>query len=589
MSTDPTNLSSKEGQGRARPGANATSLSLVGWLRWAWRQLTSMRTAILLLLLLALASLPGAFIPQQTSDPAAVAEFREERPELAAWFDRVDLFDMFGSVWFQTVYVLLFVSLVGCIVPRIGVHVRSLRHDPPKAPKRLTRFVGHTVRAVPGRTPTEVAEAARTALRGRFRAVVTSKEDGTVEVAAERGYLRETGNILFHLSLLAVIVAFGLGQMVSYRGQAIIVEGDSFSNSVVSYDTFTAGSLVSTGSLEPFVLTLDEFSSEFTLDAQARDFLADVTVTEVGGEPRPGSIAVNHPLDIDGTHVYLAGNGYAPRITVTDGAGETAFSQAVPFPPEDGVYTSRGVVKVPDVSGGQEQLGFTGTFLPTAVVDSAGTPVSIHPQPEDPLLVLTLWAGDLGLDDGVPQNVYVLDTDGMRQVYEPGPGGAAGSAADGQSPLTIYLRPGETVELPEGLGTITFEDLPRFAALDMRDDPTLPYLLVASIAAMLGLFGSLFIPRRRLWVRLTEDGDGSRLETAALARGDDPGTEREVERLLAALGIDDEADDEAVQDGASDDSPDAAGRDEAAPDGVTDDSPDGASPDEPTTDGPRGS
>jgi cytochrome c biogenesis protein len=552
---DPTNLSTKAGQGREAAPASAavTQLSVVGWLRWAWRQLTSMRVAIMLLLLLAVASLPGAFIPQTTSDPAAVAQFRTNHPELSEWFERFDLFDMFTSVWFQTVYVLLFVSLIGCIVPRIGVHVRSLRAAPPKVPRRLTRFVGHSVREVEDSTPVEVAEKVRAALRRRFRTVVREGDGGSVDVSAERGYLRETGNILFHLALLGILVSFGLGQMLSYRGQAVIVQGDSFANSVVDYDSFDSGTLVGTGSLTPFVLTLDDFSSQFTVDAQARDFQADVTVTEPDGTTIGGSIRVNDPLGVHGTNIYLSGNGYAPRLTVTDGEGAVAFSQPVPFLPEDGVYTSRGVVKVPDVSPGQEQLGLTGTLFPTAAMTDAGVPISIHPQPNDPLLVLTVWAGDLGLDDGVPQNVYVLDTDGMEQVYEPADDGSAGSAEGGQVPLTLYMTPGDTVELPNGLGTVTFEDMPRFAALDLRYDPTLPYLLAASIAAMAGLFGSLFLPRRRLWVRLTATGEGTRLETAALARGDDPGTAGEVDRLLAALGLAEEESDDDQVDKASDD------------------------------------
>jgi cytochrome c biogenesis protein len=441
---DPTNLSTKAGQGREAAPASAavTQLSVVGWLRWAWRQLTSMRVAIMLLLLLAVASLPGAFIPQTTSDPAAVAQFRTNHPELSEWFERFDLFDMFTSVWFQTVYVLLFVSLIGCIVPRIGVHVRSLRAAPPKVPRRLTRFVGHSVREVEDSTPVEVAEKVRAALRRRFRTVVREGDGGSVDVSAERGYLRETGNILFHLALLGILVSFGLGQMLSYRGQAVIVQGDSFANSVVDYDSFDSGTLVGTGSLTPFVLTLDDFSSQFTVDAQARDFQADVTVTEPDGTTIGGSIRVNDPLGVHGTNIYLSGNGYAPRLTVTDGEGAVAFSQPVPFLPEDGVYTSRGVVKVPDVSPGQEQLGLTGTLFPTAAMTDAGVPISIHPQPNDPLLVLTVWAGDLGLDDGVPQNVYVLDTDGMEQVYEPADDGSAGSAEGGQVPLTLYMTPG---------------------------------------------------------------------------------------------------------------------------------------------------
>jgi cytochrome c biogenesis protein len=141
----------------------------------------------------------------------------------------------------------------------------------------------------------------------------------------------------------------------------------------------------------------------------------------------------------------------------------------------------------------------------------------------------------------------------MEQVYEPADDGSAGSAEGGQVPLTLYMTPGDTVELPNGLGTVTFEDMPRFAALDLRYDPTLPYLLAASIAAMAGLFGSLFLPRRRLWVRLTATGEGTRLETAALARGDDPGTAGEVDRLLAALGLAEEESDDDQVDKASDD------------------------------------
>lgn len=499
--------------------ASEPALGAAGWLRWAWRQLTSMRVALMLLLLLAVAALPGSFFPQQGQDAAAVGEYRAEHPALAAWLERLGFFDVYSSPWFVAVYSLLFVSLIGCIVPRIRVHARQLRQPPPRVPARFSRFPVHAERVSP-LAPEDALAAARSALGRRFR--VRSSPDG---ISAERGYLRETGNILFHLSLIGLLLAFAGGQAFSYRGQAIVTESESFANSVVEYDTFTPGSLFEATSLEPFAFTLEEFTAEFTADAQARDFAAHVTVTEPDGDERAETIRVNHPMNAGGANVYLSGNGYAPEITVRDSAGEVAFSGPVPFLPEDSAYTSRGVVKVPDVSPGQPQLGFNGFLLPTAVVGDDGSAVgSGYPQPQNPLLVLSVWAGDLGLDEGVPQNVYELDTSGMEEVLVPG--------SDEQ--LTIMVAPGETVELPDGLGTITFESLPRFAALDLRYDPSLPWLLASAVAAMLGLAASLFVPRRRLWVRVRRDEGRTVVAGAALARGDDLGLAGELDRVLDA-------------------------------------------------------
>jgi cytochrome c biogenesis protein len=281
-------------------------------------------------------------------------------------------------------------------------------------------------------------------------------------------------------------------------------------------------------------MTLDAFESEFASDtvafAQARDFTAHVTVTEPDGAQRAETIKVNHPLEIQGAKVYLQGNGFAPEITVHDAAGEIAFSGRVPFLPEDPMYTSRGVIKVPDVSPGNEQIGLVGYFLPTAVVDPDGTARSVFPQPEDPLLVLEVYRGDLGLDEGIPQNVYRLDTANLTP-----------SVGESGERVRVLLRPGESAELPDGLGTVALgEELPRYVALDLRHDPSLAWVLTFSLLALTGLAVSLFTPRRRVWVRSWSEPDGeggtvTRVEAAGLARGDDAGLQGEVDRALAAV------------------------------------------------------
>ena len=514
--------------------AQLPALGLVGWLRWAWRQLTSMRVALLLLVLLAVAAVPGTMFPQRPQDPAGVAEYLTENATTGPWLDRLGFFDVYASVWFSAIYLLLFVSLIGCILPRTRVHLVAARGRPPRTPRRLGRFPAQGS-GTSHDEPRVVAERAAAVLRRRrlgvplFRVDVHDEGAGTWSVSAERGYLRETGNLLFHLALVGLLVAIAAGQMLHYRGQAIVVQGTGFANVQAAYDTFERGSAFDPADLVPFTMRLDDFEARFDpRTLQSRDFTAHVTVTEPGGEPTARTVKVNHPIVAGGAKVYLQGNGYAPALTVRDGAGEVAFSGAVPFLPQDEVYTSRGVVKVPDVSGDQPQIGLVGFLLPTAVEPAAGLWRSVDPQPTDPLLVLSVWSGNLGLDAGVPQNVYRLDESRMEQAVD-----AAGDI------VTLYVRPGETVELPDGLGALTFDDLPRFVALDLRHDPSLAWVLTFALLALAGLTVSLFAPRRRLWLRAAPaqaDGPGPAatvISAAGLARGDDIGLQPELDRVLA--------------------------------------------------------
>ncbi|NUU16013.1 cytochrome c biogenesis protein ResB [Cellulomonas humilata] len=512
------------------------TLGLVGWLRWAWRQLTSMRVALLLLMLLAVAAVPGTVWPQRAQDTAKVATYISDHPTTGPWLDRLGFFDVYSSVWFSAIYLLLFVSLVGCILPRTKVHLAGVRGRPPRAPRRFARFPAQGSGSV-AVSPAQAAEDSVAVLRRGWRwlpFVPTYRVDtrdeggGTWSVSAERGYLRETGNLVFHLALVGLLISVATGQVLHYRGQAIVVQGRGFANAQVDYDTFEQGTAYSPSSLVPFTLRLDEFESRFDPETlQSRDFTAHVTLTNPGEEPTEETIKVNHPLDAGGAKVYLQGNGYAPDLTVHDAAGQIAFSGPTPFLPQDEVYTSRGVLKVPDVSGDQEQIGIVGYLLPTAQEVGEDLYRSIDPQPTDPLLVLSVWSGNLGLDTGVPQNVYELDEARMTQAID----------ADGTT-VTLYVRPGETVDLPDGLGTLTFNGLPRYVALDLRHDPALPFVLVFALLAFAGLATSLFAPRRRLWLRFAPGGaedTGRTVVTAAgLARGDDVGLQPELDRVLAA-------------------------------------------------------
>src|SRR5690606_32938846 len=178
-----------------RGPTKAPSLGLRGTLLFLWRQLTSMQTALILLMLLAIAAVPGSLYPQRSVNPGLTDTFLEENGRWGEILDALGFFEVFSSPWFSAIYLLLFVSLIGCIVPRVGVHLRQLRARPPRTPSRLTRFTGHTRVELPGAERDELIESARRILhRSRYRTEVREERGGAVSVSAERGLLRETGN-----------------------------------------------------------------------------------------------------------------------------------------------------------------------------------------------------------------------------------------------------------------------------------------------------------------------------------------------------------------------------------------------------------
>ncbi|HEX5916710.1 MAG TPA: cytochrome c biogenesis protein ResB [Nocardioides sp.] len=505
--------------------------------RWSWRQVTSMRTALVLLLLLALASIPGSVIPQDNIDSLAVSQWRDDHPRLAPIWDRLDLFDVYGSVWFSAIYILLMISLVGCIIPRLFVYARALRAKPPRAPRHLSRLPESTSYTTDEDPDVVLARAADVVRDRRFRVHYVAGESDAV--AAERGHLREAGNLLFHLAVIIVLVGVAAGSLFGYKGGVILLNGDDygFSNNLTQYDDFAPGALFDPDVMEPFSFSVTDFDVDWLTEGKragmAREFVASLDYeTEPGGETKTYDLKVNHPLTIGGTDVFLIGHGYAPVLTIRDGEGEVTKSGPVVFLPTNAqTFESFGVVKAPFAR--PQQIGLEGAFYPTFAMgrDADGNltmPASVWGDALDPLVSMSVWTGDLGLQDGSASSVYVLDKAGATQVMK----------ADGQ-PFRMDLRPGESVTLPDGLGSVTFEGLERWNKIQISRTPGKLVALTGVVLALLGLLGSLFVRPRRLWVRARRQDDGTTLvELARLDRssgGDPEDGAAELAEVAAAL------------------------------------------------------
>jgi cytochrome c biogenesis protein len=510
------------------------SLGVLGMVRWTWRQLTSMRIALVLLFLLSLAAIPGSLLPQNEIDPTKVTAFYAAHKSWAPLLNDLRLFDVFESPWFGAIYGLLFISLIGCIVPRSWAHFKMMRTAPPAAPRNLKRLPVHASFTTDAEAD-EVLRLATKRLKSRRFKAVRGKDRNGGWVSAEKGYLRETGNLLFHLSLIGILIGVAVGHFFGFKGAALVTEGEGFSDTPLGYANLTLGPAVSTQDLPGFSLTLNKFAATYQESgdqfAQPRTFDAYVTFkASQDAKPKNVDVQVNSPLTVNGTNIFLEGHGYSPVVEVKDGQGRVLYDGPTIFLGQDEYFDSSGAIKAPAATSGGTDLGFQGWFLPTAFTAAGSMPASVFPAAQNPMLILSAFAGNLDMNGGAEQSVYTLDTTNMKQldVKSPKASASAGNALE----LTV----GQTATLPNHLGSITFVGVKQWVQLNIAYDPGQKIVLPAAILAVLGLIGSLGIRRRRVWVRVTENEDGTRLvEVAGLARTEGATPTAEVTQTAQAL------------------------------------------------------
>jgi cytochrome c biogenesis protein len=506
---------------------------LLSYARNTWRTLTSMGTALVLLFLLALGAIPGALLPQRSLNESKVAQYIAEHPTIGPWLDRLQAFDVFSSFWFTAIYALLFISLVGCLTPRLIEHVRSLRAVPVAAPRNLSRLPKHHDTEVTGE-PQAVAATVTARLKG-WR-TVTSEKDEITEISAEKGYLREFGNIVFHFSLLGLLVAVAAGRLFGYEGNVIVIAdgGPGFcSASPAAFDSFRAGNTVDGTSLYPICLRVNNFRADYLPTGQATSFAADIDYqagSDLSSDTwRPYRLEVNHPLRVGGDRVYLQGHGYAPTFTVTFPDGQTR-TQTLQWRPDDQItFLSSGVMRF-DPPGGtyadagerrKNQIAIQGLFAPTEQLH--GTLLSSSfPALNDPAVAVDIYKGDTGLDTGKPQSLFTLDPGLIEQ-------GRLTKMA------RVNLGEGESTRLDDGT-VVRFDGAVPFINVQVSHDPAQVWVLVFAMTMMAGLLVSLLVRRRRIWIRITASAPGTvNVELGGLARTDNSGWGDEFERLTQRL------------------------------------------------------
>src|SRR3990170_2359829 len=495
----------------------ASSLTLRSSTALAWRTLRSMRTALVLLLLVALAAVAGSLVPQVGVAEARIAAMFRDHPLRARIYDQLGLFDVYGSWWFTLLYVLLLVSLGACLLPRTRALLRNLRTKPPPARELegMRHFAEVAIASDPDRA---IVDARRVLRRHLFR---VNGANGRPSLAADKGLAREAGSLLFHWSFFLLLVGIVWGKGTGFTGTAVVVEGQRWVEAHSNFDGTVREGRFFGEDHSGVQLQVEEFRATYRPTGQPEDFVTVAKLHEADGSfVRDVEIRVNEPAELDGVRFYQFGYGWAPVVEVErDGepvaSGPIVCTQRTP---PEGVSRLQVpwdcVLKLPSL---RPQVGLAFVLWPDSralyslLETGAAMPMLTSFAP---VMTYTAYEGDLGLV--VPQRSTVLDTSAMREVGR----GAIGA--------------GETLDLGDGV-SMRFTDLREYTVLQVSRDRGLWIVLAAAILVLVGLLPALYTSRRKLWITAEADAGGTVLKVGGFALQRRSQFEEEFSRLVAEL------------------------------------------------------
>jgi cytochrome c biogenesis protein len=467
-----------------------------------------MRTALILLLLVALGSVAGSLVPQAVNSPARVAALYRDRPLLARVYGALGLFDVYGSWWFTLLYVLLLISLASCLLPRSRALLRNLGQR--AQPLRDIGGLRHFASGVVSDPPERALERARRVLRRRrFR--VSGPDAATGGLAAEKGMAREVGSLVFHWSFFLLLLGVAYGKGTGFTGVATVIEGQTWTEAHAGYDVPPReGRFFGESMHAGFQIRVRDFDVTYRESGLPMEFVSRVDLLDGGRTVRTDEIRVNDPLGYRGVKVYQSGYGWAPVIEVRQD-GRLLASGPVVFvtdDPRDQRVPWTGVVKLPSL---RPQVGMELRLLPDPEAFLLGAPML---EARRPFLAYTAYRGDLRLTSA--QSVFSLDETGLVEWKRGG------------------IGEGEAARLPGGL-EITFPELRQYTQFVVKRDPGVGIVLWSAVLLLGALLPALYSSRRRVWVRVEAEGDGSRLEVAGFALQRKAAFEEEFDALVKAL------------------------------------------------------
>jgi cytochrome c biogenesis protein len=384
--------------------------------------------------------------------------------------ERLQVFHIFSSTWFTIGLIVLVVSIVVCTLERTPKLWRGA------AEIRVVQPDAFYDPDLPDRAAMSglAAPDVRAALRGQRFHVREAEVDGVRYLYGDRNRWTKLATLATHLGLILFLVAAVVTWRFGDEQGLVVAEGDSLTVQPIG---------------TPNLLVVKNYDFEapgFAQTGKATDFTTDLGVFQNGQEIARKTIRVNDPLEVGGYSFHQNGFGPAPDLLISDTAGKPLWDGPVP-------------------------LTDTASGHPFGSMSVPGRDIGLE-------LLLGQDADGVGNLLVLPYAVTGQESDGSPRIEE-----LPASA--------VALRAGEA-QLPSGLdfsvGLRRFTD---YTLLIAKKDPGQGIVWAAFLSLIIGIAISFYLPRRRIWARLGEDGG-----LAIVARSDRyVDVEREFGRLLDDL------------------------------------------------------
>ncbi len=522
---------------------------------WApvWRLLTSVRVAVFYIATLATFGMLGVLIPQvpeamRGNDAAIAAWLEVKRGTFGPFTDtmhRLGLFEVFHAKWFLFALGYLVVNVTTCVANRWSPTFRNVFRPPRRVPDSFFERA-HNRTSLP-----RVDAAVLLATLGKLRyRVEATGEPGATYLFADRHPWTQLATFVSHLALILFISGGLVTWLTGFSAEIFTGEG-------------TTAPLFAVSNPNQLQVRIDSATGRFGEEGNALDFRSQLTIFKNGEEVAHGTTTVNDPFKYGGYRFHQAaffsdgaelrirdlatGNALfhetfpledttaAPAITISDAGGIPLLTDTIA--PTDVLSTASGaLVHVPNTST-VIWIGITATD------GGAWQLVAYDPRSDDGSAGIRIDEGASGTISGI--NVHfdrVAAIPAAVGLGIPGGGGQTlaqlTTSADGADALMLVssdtpalsLAPGKPVAL--GGLEYTFEGRRNFAGIAVKRDSGAWFIWTATAMLVGGLAITFYVPRRRLWVRLTEEST----QIAALAEKSG-GFEKDMRILAQRLKV----------------------------------------------------
>lgn len=445
-----------------------------------WSFFSSVQLAIVLLSLIAFFAVIGTLVPQRE----AAAELSGRlSPALIAFLTKLQIFDLYHSVWFFLLTGLLAVNLIICSLDRFPLAWRRFRmkHSPLNEDV-FKDLPAENIFTAKG-DKQKAADAAALLLKKKYRAFTRADEEGSVFFCVEKGRFSHFGVYIVHVSFLVLIAGAIIGSVFGTEGYINITEGETI-NSIHLRSNNQPLPL-------PFSVRCDKFTVEFYETGAPKTFQSDLAFLQNNKTVLSGKLRVNHPIAFEGYRFYQANYGAAP-------GGKATL-----------VLTRNGSQDVMNVAAGYtfDLPGKEGTFEVLRVEQNLmkmgpAVKVTIRSKKEE----ATFW--------------IFRDIDKIKQL----------------SPDIFEQVPMFNPSLFRPY-TFTLSGLEEkyYTGLQVTRDPGTPVVACAALLLIGGLMIILFTYARSLWIRVDQKKDRVMVSIAGRSYKNRAGLEKEMQYLLAEL------------------------------------------------------